>query len=129
MSPSLTWLVAALGVLHVIPSGGLGQHVAPPPPAPTIIVTITTSGTNTAGQTYRLVCSVTVTGSSNLPHIVWLDPTSSQFPSDMVSTMGSMSTLTFNPLSASHAGTYTCRAAVGGGAGVDLELVTVQSKK
>ena len=33
-------------------------------------------------------------------------------PSGMVTTTGSMSTLTFNPLSVSHAGTYTCRATV-----------------
>ena len=32
----------------------------------------------------------------------------------MVSTTGSMSTLTFNPMAASHAGTYTCRVTTGG---------------
>ena len=42
----------------------------------------------------------------------WLDPMNNAVPSDMVTASGSMSTLTFNPLSASHAGTYTCRATV-----------------
>ena len=35
-------------------------------------------------------------------------------PSEMVTTTGNMSTLTFNPLAASHAGTYTCRVTTGG---------------
>ena len=35
-------------------------------------------------------------------------------PSGMVTTTGSMSTLTFSPLAASHAGIYTCRVTAGG---------------
>ena len=91
-------------------------------------VSITPSGTNTAGDTYSLVCSVTVTGSNDTPTITWLDPTNSQVPSVMVSTTGSMSTLTFNQLSASHAGTYTCIAAVGSEVQTDEKEVTVQSE-
>ena len=83
------------------------------PRTPMLSVSITPSGTNTAGATYRLVCSVTVTGSTDAPTITWFDPMDNQVPSEMVSTTGSMSTLTFNPLSASHAGIYTCRATVG----------------
>ena len=94
----------------------------------TISVSITPSGTNTAGETYSLVCSVTVAGSTDTPTITWLDPMDSQVPSDMVSTTGSMSTLTFTPLSASHAGTYTCRAVVGGEVLTDTLMVTVQSE-
>ena len=45
----------------------------------------------------------------------------------MVSTTGSMSTLTFDPLSASHNGIYTCRAMVAGGMRTDSEMVIVQS--
>ena len=79
-----------------------------------ITVSITAvSGTNTAGETYSLECSVTVTESTDQPTITWLDPMNNPVPSEMVTTTGSMSTLTFNPLSASHAGTYTCRATVG----------------
>ena len=83
------------------------------PPTPMLSVSITPSGTNTAGASYSLVCSVIVAGSTDTPTIAWLDPMDSQVPSEVVSTTGSMSTLTFNPLSTSHAGTYTCRATLG----------------
>ena len=91
-------------------------------------VSITPYGTNTAGEAYSLVCSVTVTGSTDTPTITWLDPMNSTVPSEMVSTTGSMSTLTFNPLSASHAGTYTCRATLGGAMGAAMEEITVQGE-
>ena len=91
-------------------------------------VSITTPGTNTAGETYSLVCSVIVTGSTDTPTITWLDPMNSQVPSEMVSTTGSMSTLTFDPLSASHAGTYTCRATLGGATGTAMEEITVHGE-
>ena len=91
-------------------------------------VSITPSGTNTAGETYSLVCSVTVTGSTDTPTITWLDPMNSQVPSEMISTTGSMTTLTFNPLSASHAGTYTCRAILGDAIGAAMEEITVQGE-
>ena len=81
---------------------------------PSISVSITpVSGDNTAGETYSLEC-FTVTGSTDQPTITWLDPMNNPVPSEMVTITGSMSTLTFNPLSASHAGTYTCRGMVGG---------------
>ena len=82
-------------------------------PAIAISLSITASGTNTAGETYSLECSATVTGSTDQPTITWLDPMN-EVPSEMVTTTGSMSTLTFNPLAASHAGTYTCRVTAGG---------------
>ena len=102
-----------------------------------IDVSIAVSGTNTAGETYSLECSTTVTGSSSQPTITWLDGTgeiSSSNSTRMVSTTdmnsnGSYSrTLTFNPLSASHAGTYMCTARVGGAVQTVTENVTVQSK-
>ena len=79
-----------------------------------ISLSITASGTNTAGETYSLMCSATVNGSSDQPTITWLDPMNSPVLSEMVTTIGNMSTLTFNPLADSHAGTYTCRVTVGG---------------
>ena len=101
-------------------------------PPPMVSVSITASGTNTAGETYSLVCSVTVTGSTDTPTITWFDSMDSTVPSDMVSTTGSMSTLAFNPLSTSHAGTYTCRATVDGGMQTNANQgavdVTVQGK-
>ena len=55
-----------------------------------------------------------MTGSTDEPTITWLDPMNNPVPSGMVTTTGSMSTLTFDPLAASHVGTYTCRATLGG---------------
>ena len=53
-----------------------------------------------------------MTGSTDLPNIIWLNQMNNVIISGVV-TSGSMSTLTFNPLAASHAGTYTCRATLG----------------
>ena len=82
---------------------------------------------------YSLVCSVTA---PSQPTFTWLDdgvqitPDSSRTVSATTSdgSNGYSSTLTFNPLSASHAGTYTCRATVNGEMAMDTEMVTVQSE-
>ena len=89
-----------------------------------ITVSITASGTNTAGETYSLECSATVTGSTGQLTITWFDRDSAEISSSNATRMVSAtvnrgggsysSTLTFNQLSASHAGTYTCRATLGG---------------
>ena len=88
---------------------------------------ITTDGTNTAGEAYILVCSVAA--SLDLT-ITWLDPMSNVVPSaEMVTTMNTItSTLTFNPLSASHAGTYTCKVTANGQMQTTSEMVTVESE-
>ena len=54
------------------------------------------------------MCSVTVTGSADQPTITWLSPTNTL---GMVA--GNVNTLTFDPLTASDAGRYTCRATLG----------------
>ena len=77
-----------------------------------ISASITESGNSIAGEIYSLVCSVTVTGSTEQPTITWLDPMNNQITSGVVTT-GSISTLTFNPLAVSHAGKYTCRVTLG----------------
>ena len=77
-----------------------------------ISASITESGNNIAGEIYSLVCSVTVTGSTEQPTITWLDPMNNQITSGVVTT-GSISTLTFNSLAVSHAGKYTCRVTLG----------------
>ena len=74
-----------------------------------ILVSISPFGSNIVGDGYHLVCTVTVTGTTDQPTITWLDPMNNTISSGVVTT-GSLSTLTFNPLAASHAGTYTCRA-------------------
>ena len=91
-------------------------------------VSITASGTNTAGETYSLECSATVTGSTDQPTITWLDPMNNPVPSEMVTTTGSMSTLTFNPLAASNTGTYTCGGMIEGAKQNATKRITVQSK-
>ena len=96
---------------------------------PTITgVSITASGTATAGESYSLECTVTVTGSDDQPTITWLmGPMSNEITSGAGTTSG-MSTLTFNPLSASHAGTYTCRATLGSAMDSASTTITVQSE-
>jgi hypothetical protein len=96
---------------------------------PTITdVSITPSDTATAGETFRLECTVTATGSTDQPMITWLmGPMGNMITSGVVTTDG-MSTLTFNPLSASHAGTYTCRATLGSAMGSTSTTITVQSE-
>ena len=54
------------------------------------------------------MCSVTVTGSADQPTITWLSPTNT-----LGMVVGNVSTQTFDPLIASDAGRYTCRATLG----------------
>ena len=97
-----------------------------PPTTVTINVSpITTSGDNTAGESYSLECTVTVTGSNDQPTITWL---MGPMITSGVVTNGGMSTLTFNPLSASDAGTYTCRATLGSAMNSTSTTITVQSE-
>lgn len=79
-----------------------------------IIVNITTSGNGIAGGSYSLVCSVEIVGSTDQPNITWIDPMNDTVPFEMISATDNTSTLTFNPLSVSHAGNYTCRAILDG---------------
>ena len=125
----LSDLFPSLATLSLLPS--------PTPLIDITAVTITPSGNNTAGESYRLECSVTVTGSTDTPTITWLDDgvvIPSTDPTRTVSiTTGSpgsgySSTLMFNPLAASHAGTYTCRATLDGAMDTETMNVTVQSE-
>ena len=91
---------------------------APLPPVTIAVAPITSSGSNTAGESYSLECTVTVTGSTDQPTITW-----------MVNGDGSYSrTVTFNPLAASHAGTYTCRATLGSAMDTAVWNVIVQGE-
>ena len=93
-----------------------------------ISVSISPSGDNTAGDAYSLACSATVIGSIDTPNVAWLDAMNNTVPTGMVSVMGNVHTLTFNPLSASHAEVYTCRAALGGAVQTESMEVTVESE-
>ena len=127
--------ILILGLITVItfsvfPIRGQGQTTAAPSlnNSSTITVSISTSGSTTAGEAYSLVCSITVTESTNLTIITWIDPMNNIVLSDRITTTAASITLTFNPLIASHAGVYTCRAASGGEIQADTESVTIQSE-
>ena len=76
-------------------------------------VSITSSGTAIAGETYTLECYALIWSNTHHVSITWLDPVNNTVPSEMVSTFGSMSTLTFSQLRASDTGTYTCETSTG----------------
>ena len=106
------------------------------------IITIVPSGDNVAGGNYSLECTVNVTGSNNQPMITltWLDDDADSIISTTarvrVSGTGSVdsgysNTLTFSPLRASDAGTFTCKAILGNNVEQELVVditVTVHSK-
>ena len=102
----------------------------PPTPVSVTVSPITSSGAATAGESYSLECTVTVTGSTDQPTITWLmGPMNNQMMvSSGIVTTGSMSTLIFNPLSASDAGTYTCRTTLGSAVDSASITITVQSE-
>ena len=116
--------------------GDTGTTTQIPPPQSIDVTTITSSGATTAGENYTLECSVIVTGSTDQPSIIWLvagvEVPSSDPTRTVLVTSGSAgsysNTLTFHPLAASHAGTYTCRATVGSAMDTASRTVTVQSK-
>ena len=98
-------------------------------PTVDILVTITPGGDNTAGDDYSLTCSTMISaGLTGQPTITWLDPMNNMITSG-VETTGSMSTLTFNPLAVSHAGTYTCTATLGSTVETAEVMVTVESER
>ena len=86
--------------------------------APAVI--ITSEGDPTAGNTYTLVCRVSVVeGLVVDPNVVWLDSnrmnvTGLNITVGGPSIEGSVITnnLTFSPLHTSHGGEYTCRASI-----------------
>jgi hypothetical protein len=93
-----------------------------------ILITVTAAGNNAIGESFSLECTVTVTGSNDQPMITWLmGPMDNMITSGVMTTSG-MSTLTFNPLSASHAGTYICRATLGSVMDSASTTITVQSE-
>ena len=73
-----------------------------------INVSIVSYGSNLTGGEYSLVCSAFVNGSSDQLSFAWLTPDNDELSSDLFNTTNNSSTLTLDPLSTSHAGTYTC---------------------
>ena len=71
--------------------------------------TLSSSGDSLVGETHSLTCSASVSGGGSVSRIVWLRGTATEMEMNSVSTL----TLTFQPLSASDDGSYTCRVEVG----------------
>ena len=104
----------------------------------TITIMITDVSAGLPGEILSMECSAAVTGSIDQPTIIWLENNGIEISSDtartvsMTSAHGSggrySSTLTFNPLAASHAGTYTCRAVMGDVMNSTSVYVIVQGK-
>ena len=72
-----------------------------------------------AGSLYTVTCTVTDTIEDTSPTVAWLDPLGQELPNSVsdVVVQGPITTATittialvYNPLRASHAGDYTCRA-------------------
>ena len=78
-----------------------------------VTLSIATFGTNISGELYGLECSAEVNGSNDQVNFTWLDPTNDVVPFEMINATDSTSTLIFDPLSISHAGTYSCRVTLG----------------
>ena len=92
-------------------------------------VTISSSDSNTAGETYSLTCSATLFDPTTLPSNVpppnfqWSFNNSVSLPSGLTPTATAVtsnltsktytSTLQFSPLSQCHRGKYTCRLGAG----------------
>ena len=66
-----------------------------------------------------------MTGSNDQPVFTWLDSTGNPVPSEMINTAGSVSTLVFSPLVASHAGNYTCVVSLEGVSFNKTVMITV----
>ena len=92
-------------------------------PTVDIIITIMPGGDNTAGDDYSLTCSIIMisAGLTGQPTVTWLDPLNNEI-------IPATSILTFNPLAASHAGTYRCRATLGSTVETAAVMVTVESE-
>ena len=80
-----------------------------------VSVTTIPSGSPTAGETYSLECSATVSGSSDVPSYQWLvGPSDNRQPLNGGSSITINSNMVqFSTLRTSHGGIYTCQVTVG----------------
>ena len=88
-------------------------------------VTLSSSGSSLVGGTYSLTCSARVSGGGSVSRIVWLRGTATEMEMNSASTL----TLTFQPLSASDEGSYTCRVEVGNLVKMNSTEVTTNPSK
>ena len=95
----------------------------------TVLVSITAGGNPTLGQPYTLTCNVSVaSGVAGTPTVQWVAPGQSApivTGEDFTVSSTPPYTLAIIPLRQSHAGQYTCRAAVGGDNGTASVMVDI----
>ena len=97
----------------------------------TLVVGITHSGSNTAGEQYILTCLASVDGTAVVPSFQWLGPDGTMVTTTdslMINGTPSASILQFDPLQSSHEGNYTCQATVGTVTEMRLFQVSVEGK-
>ena len=107
--------------------------------APLPGVTISSTGTLTAGKPFSFFCTVTLADGGSLTEdltVQWVTPASISVHTDRDigiiitnSTGTSTSTLQFTPLRTSHGGQYTCKATTTAGNDSATETLTVQSER
>ena len=94
-----------------------------------MLVSITAGGNTTLGQSYSLMCNVSITsGVTGTPTVQWMGPGSSApivTGGDFTVSSTSPYTLTINPLRQSRVGRYTCQATVGDDSGTASVMVNI----
>ena len=81
-----------------------------------LVVQVTPSGSNTAGEQYTLTCSASVDGTTATPSFQWLGPDGMMVTTTdslMITVTPSSSILQFDPLQSSHEENYICQVTVG----------------
>ena len=102
-------------------------------------ITISSTGTLTAGKPLSFICTVTLEDGGSLAEdlaVQWVTPVDISIRTDshiriMItnSTVARTSELKFTPLRTSHGGLYTCKATTTAGMDTTTETLTVQSEK
>ena len=118
------------GTKCVVSSICYSFHPSVPPPR----TTVSQPGTQTAGETFSLTCSVILTVGDSLS-VQWTRPDGSVVISSSIQntttddcTATYISTLELSPVRTSHGGQYKCRANSTGGNSLDTKNLTVQSE-
>ena len=95
-------------------------------PTASLLVTVTFSGNNIAGESFHITCTAVINGSSDTPTISWNTTESDETVSYDNGTYSKL--LQFDPLQVSHDNTYKCQVEVADIIDEQLFDLTVQSK-
>ena len=95
-----------------------------------LTVSISPYETPTAGESFSLTCTVSLTeGDSLIGAVQWMDPDGVPVSSThLAMTNVYISTLEFNPVMTSHGGDYICQATSSAGTMMDATILIVQSE-